>query len=56
VYSRNNDDSGINGDARDFPDVELDEFLFDGLPADDEVRSVVPGPAPPKTLGDALSP
>jgi hypothetical protein len=56
VYSRNNDDSGTNGDARDFPDVELDEFLFDGLPDDDEVRSVVSGPAPTKTLGDALSP
>ncbi len=56
MYSRNNDDSGINGDARDFPDVELDDFLFDGLSNDDEVRSVVPEPAPIKILGDALPP
>jgi hypothetical protein len=56
VYSRNKDESVINGDARDFPDVELEEGLFDGLSDDDEVRSVVPGPAPIKILGDALPP
>jgi hypothetical protein len=56
VYSRNKGDSGINGDARDFPDIELDDFLFDGLSDDDEVRSAVPGPAPIKLLGDALLP
>ncbi len=56
MYSRNKDDPGINGDARDFPDVELDNFLFEGLSDDDEIRSVVPGPSPIKTLGDAISP
>ena len=56
MYSRNKDDPDINGDAREFPDVELDDFLFEGLSDDDEVRSVVPGPAPIKVLGDALPP
>ncbi len=60
MYSRNNDDPGINGDARDFPDVELDGFLLDGLSDDDKVRSchrsVVTGPAPIEFLGDALLP
>jgi hypothetical protein len=56
VYSRNNDDPGINGDARDFPDVELDDFLFEGVSDDDEVRSVIPGPVPIKSLGDATPP
>ena len=52
MYSRNKDDPGINVDARDFPDDELDDFLFD----DDEVRSVVPELAPTAVLGDASLP
>ena len=60
MYSRNNDCPGINGDARDAPDIELDDFLLDGLSDDDEVRScrrtVVPGPSPIEFLGDAFLP
>ena len=56
MYSRNKDDPGVTGDARDFPDVELDDCLFDGLSDDDEVRSVVPELAPTAVLGDASLP
>jgi hypothetical protein len=53
VYSRVDDDSGINGDLRNFPDDELDDWFFDGLSEDDEVRSVVPGPTPTEFLDNA---
>ncbi len=56
VYSRNKDPAGVDGDVRGFPDVELDDCLFDELTGDTEVRSVVPGPTPVGILGDVRIP
>ena len=53
MCSRVSDDPVIDGDARDFPDGVLNDCRFDGLSDDDEVCSVVPGPAPIEFLDDA---